>query len=216
MTRVSARERPLWWGQQIRCNSGADGDSPDMRERAMPISAVFINCGLAAVHPDSYWHYKVNQSMTNTFDPKAQRIAFIHASWHTDIVLKSLDGFKASLAERGYNSDNIDVIAVPGAYEIPLQAKLLAKTGRYAAIACSALVVDGGIYRHDFVAAAVCNGLMQVQLETEVPVLTAVLTPHHFHEHDEHNTYYTNHFVVKGEELANAADGAMRAKAAIA
>lgn len=181
----------------------------------MPRSMIVVNHGWAAVHPDSYWHDMVNQSMTTTFDPKDQRIAFIHASWHTDIVLRCLDGFKASLLERGYVEDNIDIIAVPGAYEIPLQVKLLAKTGRYNAIACSGLVVDGGIYRHDFVAAAVCNGLMQVQLDTEVPVLTAVLTPHHFHEHDEHNNYYKNHFIVKGEELANAADGAMRAKAAI-
>lgn len=148
--------------------------------------------------------------MNNTFNPQQQRIAFIHASWHTDIVLKCLDGFKDELASRGYDISNIDVIAAPGAYEIPLQAKLLAKSGRYSAIAANALVVDGGIYRHDFVAAAVCNGLMQVQLETEVPVLTAVLTPHNFHEHDEHKNYYARHFVIKGQELANAADQAMR------
>ncbi|TNC92686.1 6,7-dimethyl-8-ribityllumazine synthase [Thalassolituus sp.] len=157
----------------------------------------------------------MNQTTKTEFNPAQQRFAFIHASWHTDIVLKCLDGFRKGLKDRGYDIDQIDVIAVPGAYEIPLQAKLLAKTGRYSAIACSALVVDGGIYRHDFVAAAVCNGLMQVQLETEVPVLTAVLTPHNFHEHDEHREYYTRHFVVKGEELANAADGALQAKAAI-
>jgi 6,7-dimethyl-8-ribityllumazine synthase len=150
----------------------------------------------------------------NMFQPQQQRIAFIHASWHTDIVLNCLQGFRAELAERGYNPDHIDVIAVAGAYEIPLQAKLLAKSGRYAAIAASGLVVDGGIYRHDFVAQAVCSGLMQVQLETEVPVLTAVLTPHNFHEHDEHKQYYARHFLTKGKELANAADNAMRVTAA--
>lgn len=151
----------------------------------------------------------MNQSSTtNTTDFKAedQRIAFIYASWHSEIVLKSLDGFKSELATRGYNMDKIDVFPVAGAYEIPLQAKLLAKSGQYAAVAASALVVDGGIYRHDFVAQTVCNALMQVQLETEIPVLTAVLTPHHFHEHDEHSNYYCHHFVKKGVELANACD----------
>ncbi|WP_341217537.1 6,7-dimethyl-8-ribityllumazine synthase [Neptunomonas phycophila] len=159
----------------------------------------------------------MNQSSTNsnTLNIRDQRIAFIHASWHTDIVLNCWEGFRNEMAERGYDVDKFDLIAVPGAYEIPLQAKLLAKTGRYAAIACSALVVDGGIYRHDFVAQAVCNGLMQVQLETEVPVLTAVLTPHNFHEHDEHKQYFSRHFVQKGQELANAADGAIRLKASI-
>lgn len=152
----------------------------------------------------------MNQSKTMTqFLPSQQRIAFIHASWHTDIVLRCLDGFREEMATRGYHPEQIDVIAVPGAYEIPLQAKLLAKTGRYGAIACSGLVVDGGIYRHDFVANAVISGLMQVQLETEVPVLTAVLTPHHFHEHAEHQSYYRTHFVAKGKELAAAADSAM-------
>ncbi|GGB49292.1 6,7-dimethyl-8-ribityllumazine synthase [Oceanisphaera marina] len=154
----------------------------------------------------------MDQSLTNAneFNVRDQRIAFIHASWHADIVLKALEGFRSQLVELGYDVDKIDVIAVPGAYEIPLQAKLLAKTGLYAAIACSGLVVDGGIYRHDFVAQTVCTGLMQVQLETEVPVLTAILTPHHFHEHDEHQQYYSRHFILKGQELATAADGAIR------
>ncbi|MGO1246532.1 MAG: 6,7-dimethyl-8-ribityllumazine synthase [Oceanisphaera sp.] len=154
----------------------------------------------------------MDQSLTktNNFNVRDQRIAFIHASWHADIVLKALDGFRSQLAELGYDTDKIEVFSAPGAYEIPLQAKLLAKTGQYAAIACSGLVVDGGIYRHDFVAQAVCTGLMQVQLETEVPVLTAILTPHHFHDHDEHKQYYHRHFVLKGQELASAADGAIR------
>lgn len=154
----------------------------------------------------------MNQSSTNTqlLDVKNQRIAFIHASWHTDIVLNCLEGFRAQMVKSGYDTDKIDVFSVPGAYEIPLQAKLLAKTGQYAAIACSGLVVDGGIYRHEFVAQAVCTGLMQVQLETEVPVLTAVLTPHHFHDGDEHSEYFLRHFIKKGQELGSACDGAIR------
>jgi 6,7-dimethyl-8-ribityllumazine synthase len=45
---------------------------------------------------------------------------------------------------------------------------------------------------------------MQVQLETEVPVFSAVLTPHHFHSHSEHHQFYHEHFVVKGREAAHA------------
>ena len=67
--------------------------------------------------------------------------------------------------------------------EIPLHAKLLAKTGKYAAIVASGLVVDGGIYRHEFVADAVIAALMQVQLETEVLIWPAAQTPQHVHEH---------------------------------
>ena len=155
----------------------------------------------------------MNQSITNplsTTTPKQQRIAFIHASWHEEIVLNCLQGFKNELQARGYDTDSIDVISVPGAYEIPLQAKLLAMSGQYSAITASALVVDGGIYRHDFVAQTVCNALMQVQLETLTPVLTAVLTPHHFHEHEEHHNYFSRHFIKKGEELAAACDSTIK------
>lgn len=70
----------------------------------------------------------------------------------------------------------VDIFDVPGALEIPLHAKTLAETGRYDAILGTAFVVDGGIYRHDFVAGTVLDGLMTVQLQTNVPVLSAVLT----------------------------------------
>lgn len=134
----------------------------------------------------------------------ADRIAFIQSSWHKDIVDRCRDSFLAEIGKLGIAADRVDVFAVPGAFEIPLQAKLLAKTGRYAAIVGSGFVVNGGIYRHEFVAQAVISGLMQVQLETEVPVLSAVLTPHHFHDHAEHHQFYFDHFVVKGVEVAKA------------
>lgn len=65
-------------------------------------------------------------------------------------------------------------------------------------------MIDGGIYRHEFVAAAVVDALMRVQLDADVPVFSAVLTPHHFHEQDEHRMFYSRHFEVKGTELASA------------
>lgn len=68
----------------------------------------------------------------------------------------------------------------------------------------AALVVDGGIYRHDFVAAAVVDGLMSAQLETDVPMFSVSLTPHHFHSNAEHVEFYTAHFVRKGAEAAQA------------
>ncbi|MFG6139249.1 6,7-dimethyl-8-ribityllumazine synthase [Halomonas sp. B23F22_10] len=135
----------------------------------------------------------------------APRIAFIQASWHSDIVGQAREAFTATLAEQhGIEADRIDVVRVAGAYEIPLQAKLLAKSGRYDAIVGAGFVVDGGIYRHDFVAHAVIDGMMRVQLDTEVPVLSVVLTPHHFHEHATHTAFYHEHFVTKGREAADS------------
>nr|WP_163502053.1 6,7-dimethyl-8-ribityllumazine synthase [Halomonas socia] len=133
------------------------------------------------------------------------RIAFIQASWHSDIVGQAREAFTTTLAERhGINVDRVEVFSVAGAYEIPLQAKLLAKSGRYDAIVGAGFVVDGGIYRHDFVAQSVIDGMMQVQLDTEVPVLSVVLTPHHFHEHATHTSFFHDHFVIKGREAAEA------------
>ncbi len=132
------------------------------------------------------------------------RIAFVAASWHKHIVDKAKDSFLAEIATHGYPADEVDVFEVPGAFEIPLYAKRLAGTGRYSAVVGAALVVDGGIYRHEFVASAVIDGLMRVQLDTGVPVLSVVLTPHHFHEHSEHNSYFERHFTVKGAEAARA------------
>ena len=93
------------------------------------------------------------------------------------------------MAALGVAGDRIDRFRVPGAFEIPLHAQRLARSGLYAAVVGAGLVVDGGIYRHEFVAEAVINGLMRVQLETEVPVISAVLTPHHFHDHGEHRRF---------------------------
>ena len=136
--------------------------------------------------------------------PDGQRIAFVQAQWHADIVHQARDAFLAELERQGIPADTIDVFDVPGAFEIPLHAKRLAQAGRYAAIVGCALVVDGGIYRHEFVATTVGNALMNLQLETSVPILSAVLTPHHFHEHAEHRKYFHRHFAVKGTEAADA------------
>ena len=65
-------------------------------------------------------------------------------------------------------------------------------------------MVDGGIYRHEFVASAVIDGLMRVQLDCDVPIFSAVLTPRDFHEHEEHQRFYREHFVKKGVEVAGA------------
>lgn len=146
---------------------------------------------------------------------EARRIAFIQACWHRDIVDQAWEAFLPEMAKAGLRQGSIDRFELPGVFEIPLQAKLLAKTGRYHAIIAAGFVVNGGIYRHDFVSSAVIDGLMQVQLETEVPVLSCVLTPHHFHEHDEHRRFFAEHFRVKGREVAMACAATLRNMAAL-
>jgi 6,7-dimethyl-8-ribityllumazine synthase len=139
------------------------------------------------------------------------RYAFIKANWHSDIVDQALEGF-CELIPR----EQVDVYDVPGAFEMPLVARDLAASGRYGAVAAAALVVDGGIYRHDFVAQAVVDGLMRAGLDTGVPVLSVSLTPHQFQETPHHIAIYAAHFVEKGREAAQAALMIGKTRAALA
>ncbi len=63
--------------------------------------------------------------------------------------------------------------------------------------------MDGGLYRHEFVASAVIDGLMTAQLDTGIPIFSAVLTPHDFLS-DGQAEFFTEHFVLKGAEAAQA------------
>jgi len=143
-------------------------------------------------------------NQTSTTSPSTPRIALVSASWHREIVEQARRGLLAEFERRRVSTRGIDAFDVPGAFEIPLHAQKLARSGRYDAIIGCALVVDGGIYRHEFVSAAVIDGLMRVQLDTGVPVFSAVLTPRHFHEHAEHRQFFSEHFVKKGAEVAGA------------
>lgn len=132
------------------------------------------------------------------------RIAIISANWHDDIVHQARDSAIRRLVELGADAARIQTVELPGAFEIPLMAHKLAASGQFDAVIACALIVNGGIYRHEFVTTAVIDGLMRVQLDTGVPVFSVALTPLNFHDHDDHHDYFFQHFVKKGEEAANA------------
>ena len=129
-----------------------------------------------------------------------RRVAFVQARWHAAIVDQARIGFVEALPP----GMCVDVVDVPGALEIPLMAQKLACTGRYGAVVGAAFVVDGGIYRHDFVAGTVVDALVRVGLDTGVPVLSVVLTPHNYQETEQHTAFFHDHFRVKGAEAAHA------------
>lgn len=133
-----------------------------------------------------------------------QRIAFVQACWHKDIVDQGRISFTDELVTRGLDKNQIEFFEVPGSLEIPLQARFLAQTGDFSIIVAAGLITNGGIYRHEFVSQTVISALMQVQLETHIPILSMVLTPLHFHEREEHNNFFHQHMKVKGVEAAVA------------
>ena len=108
--------------------------------------------------------------MTKTSSEIASRgrVAFVQATWHKDIVDQLRNGFKQEFST--LSDKQVSYFELPGAYEIPLFAKALADTGKYAAVIAAGLVVDGGIYRHEFVASTVIDNLMRVQMDTGMPV----------------------------------------------
>jgi 6,7-dimethyl-8-ribityllumazine synthase len=128
---------------------------------------------------------------------KPQRVAFVQSAWHRDVVEQCRIAFLAEA--EGRHITNIDVFEVPGSFEIPLHVQILAKTRRYTAIVAAGLVVD-----NQFVADTVIRALMDVQLRTEVPVFSAVLTPEQFHETEAHFDFFRKHFATKGIEVAEA------------
>lgn len=147
----------------------------------------------------------MNQPLNSHFNlSRLPRVAILAASWHRDIVGVAVSAMRHEFDRCRIPAEQLTVIDVPGAFEIPLHAQRLARTGRFDAIIACGLVVDGGIYRHDFVAQTVIQALMDVQLDTDVPVFSAVLTPHHFHEHGEHKRFFAEHFSTKGQEVARA------------
>lgn len=139
------------------------------------------------------------------------RYAFVKANWHADIVDQALQGFCELIPKEA-----VDVFDVPGAFEMPLLARDLAMTKQYAAIAAAAFVVDGGIYRHEFVAKAVVDGLMRASLDSNVPVLSISLTPHQYQETEHHDQICRAYFIEKGREAARAALMIGKTRAALA
>jgi 6,7-dimethyl-8-ribityllumazine synthase len=133
-----------------------------------------------------------------------KKIAFIQATWHSKIVDQSRQSFVNECAILGISETQIEFFQVAGSLEIPLQAKMLAKTGQYAIIVAAGLIVDGGIYRHDFVSSSVLDAIMGLQLELEIPILSLVLTPQHYDENDFDENFFFEHFKIKGVEAAKA------------
>lgn len=134
------------------------------------------------------------------------RIAFIKASWHANIVDQCyIHCVKTLEAETKTDGQcQIDVFTVPGALEIPLLAKDIAKTKKYDAIIASAFVVDGGIYHHEYVSATVLDAMMKVSLDEEIPIFSAVLTPHNYQETEVLTKFFYDHFKTKGQEVAQS------------
>ena len=104
------------------------------------------------------------------------RVGIVAARFNEFIVSKLIGGAKDALVRHGMKEDDITLAWVPGAFEIPLIAKQLAKSGKYDAIVCVGAVIKGATSHYDYVCAEVSKGIASVSLETNVPVAFGVVT----------------------------------------
>jgi 6,7-dimethyl-8-ribityllumazine synthase len=105
-----------------------------------------------------------------------RKIGIVVARFNSFISEKLLDGAIDSLVRSGVNTDDIVVARVPGAFEIPLVAQKMARSGKHDAVICLGAVIRGATPHFDYVAGEVAKGTAQVMLDAGVPVMFGVLT----------------------------------------
>ena len=108
--------------------------------------------------------------------PENARVAIVAARFNAHIVDELLVGCEERLAQVGFATENVEVHRVPGAFELPVAAKMLGSTGKFAAIICLGCVIRGDTPHFDYVAGEAARGIQKVAIELGIPVIFGVLT----------------------------------------
>lgn len=118
--------------------------------------------------------------MVKTFEGKligeGLRFGIVLARFNDFVGRKLLDGAMDGLVRHGVQQDDVEVALVPGSFEIPLVAKRMALTGKYAAVICLGVLIRGATPHFDYLAAEVSKGIANVGLDTGVPIIFGVVT----------------------------------------
>ncbi|MBN2569910.1 MAG: 6,7-dimethyl-8-ribityllumazine synthase [Deltaproteobacteria bacterium] len=110
------------------------------------------------------------------FSAKGLKFGIVASRFNDFICGRLVDGALDALKRSGADAKDIDTVKVPGAFEIPLVAKRLAKSGKYDAVICLGAVIRGATPHFEYVSAEVSKGIASVMLETEMPVAFGVIT----------------------------------------
>lgn len=115
----------------------------------------------------------------NMIDVSSKKFAIIVAEWNEEITFALRDGACKTLIQYGAKPENIDIIYVPGSYELIYAAKMAARINNkgYAAIICIGCVIQGDTKHFDFICSAVADGLAKLNIDYNIPVIFGVLTP---------------------------------------
>lgn len=109
-------------------------------------------------------------------DGAGARFGIIVARFNSGVTDRLLDGAMAALSRTRVGDGDVEVVRVPGAFEIPIAAKRLAETGRVEAVVCLGAIVKGGTPHWDYLSDCVTKGISRASLETNIPMTNAVLT----------------------------------------
>lgn len=116
------------------------------------------------------------ETLRGKISGKDIKVAIVLSLFNEFIGQKLLEGALKSLKENKVNENNIDIVKVPGAFEIPLAAEKLASLRKYDTILCLGAVIRGETPHFDYVAGAASNGILQVSLKYSLPIAFGVLT----------------------------------------
>jgi 6,7-dimethyl-8-ribityllumazine synthase len=113
---------------------------------------------------------------TGDYRTPAGRFAIVAARFNSMVTEALLSGCRDGFTRHGVTADHIDVVWVPGSFEIPLLARKLAATGQYRAVVCIGCIIRGETSHYDHVAGQAASGVMQAGMSTGVPVIFGILT----------------------------------------
>jgi len=105
-----------------------------------------------------------------------RRFGIVVARFNSTVTDRLLEGALAALGRAHVDADDIEIVRVPGAFEMPLAAKRLAETGRVAGVVCLGAIVKGGTPHWDYLSASVTAALVEASLRTSVPMTNGLLT----------------------------------------
>lgn len=118
----------------------------------------------------------MGKTFTGRFDAGDSRIAIVGSRFNDFIVRELMDGAMDCLERHGVSADSVDTAWVPGSFEIPMAAKRLVATGRYAAVICLGCLIQGDTPHFNYISSEVTKGIAQVSLDSDVPVTYGVIT----------------------------------------
>jgi 6,7-dimethyl-8-ribityllumazine synthase len=115
-------------------------------------------------------------SLVNLPDGSSFKIGIVVSQWNADITTALLEGAKQTLLAAGVIPENIEVLQVPGSFELPWGARQIMKPGKRDAVICLGCIIQGETKHDEYIASAVASGIMQLGLMSGIPVIFGVLT----------------------------------------